>query len=383
MIPKILVVEDSTALRKDIVEMLTFEGFDVLGAENGLIGIQIARDYRPDLIICDIMMPEMDGIGVIRELQNDIQEATIPFIFLTAKTDKVDIRTGMELGASDYLTKPFTAPELIATVRTQLKKREIFDVLAEEKLDDLRDNIILSLPHEIRTPLTGILGFADLLMSDSHVMSRDKIAEMAGFIHTSARRLYRLTENYLAYAQLQVMMQDAERMAAMREFVTEDPHIIIEHKIIEKAQEFHREADLTLNIEATAAVNFLEENLTKLVEELADNAFKFSEPGTPVTITGALVGSSYRLTVADKGRGIPADKLRRIGAYIQFGREWHEQQGSGFGLTIAIRLAQMHGGSLDVQSKSGEGTTIMINFRLPQVSADPLVISTEAGSLAN
>lgn len=367
MIPKVLVIEDSHALRRDIIEMLTFEGFDVQGAENGVLGVQTAREYHPDLIICDIMMPELDGIGVIKELQRDTQESTIPFIFLTAKTDKVDVRFGMELGASDYLTKPFTAPELIAAVRTQLKKRVTFEVLAEERLDDLRENIILTLPHEIRTPLTGILGFADLLVSDSQKLSREKIGEMASFIHTSARRLYRLTENYLAYAQIQMLLQDSERLNAMRDFVTDSPRTRIENKINEKVKEYQREADLTMAIPSVETLPFLEENLDKLIEELIDNALKFSEPGTPITVIGGMKDNQFQLTFADKGRGIQQEKLRRIGAYIQFGREWHEQQGSGFGLIIAIRLSQMHGGGLDIDSKANEGTTVTVTFA-PQQS---------------
>ena len=120
---KILVVEDAQSLRKDIVEMLGFEGFEAIGAENGLVGVDRARQVLPDLIICDIMMPGLDGYGVLEELRKDTLTSTIPFIFLTARTDRVDVRQGMELGADDFLTKPFHAAELLATVRTRLKKQ--------------------------------------------------------------------------------------------------------------------------------------------------------------------------------------------------------------------------------------------------------------------
>jgi CheY-like chemotaxis protein len=91
---KILVVEDAHSLRKDILEMLGFEGFEAIGAENGLVGVQKAREHLPDLIICDIMMPELDGYGVLEELRKDPVTATIPFIFLTARTDRMDMRRG-------------------------------------------------------------------------------------------------------------------------------------------------------------------------------------------------------------------------------------------------------------------------------------------------
>jgi DNA-binding response OmpR family regulator len=177
MSTRILVIEDAHALRKDIIEMLGFEGYEVRGAENGLLGVEAARDFHPDLIICDIMMPELDGYGVLEALQKDTVNATTPFIFLTARTDKGDVRAGMERGANDYLTKPFTANELIKAVQTQLEKYDRIRTLAGGKMDELRDNIILALPHELRTPLTGILGFSDILASDASRMAADKVGE--------------------------------------------------------------------------------------------------------------------------------------------------------------------------------------------------------------
>jgi two-component system sensor histidine kinase/response regulator len=363
MTTKILVIEDAHALRKDILEMLSFEDYDVRGAENGLVGVQTAREYRPDLIICDIMMPELDGYGVLAELQKDKSHATTPFIFLTARTDKGDIRQGMELGANDYLTKPFTASELINAVRTQLQKWEKFEDRRQKTLNDLRENIILALPHELRTPLTGILGFSDILASDCHNMEPDKIAEMANYIHSAAQRLYRLTENYLVYAQLEVILTDSDRVASMRQYTTEDPRSIIEDEVMHKAQEAQRENDLVVTAQEFVPVKILEDNLKKIVEELVDNAFKFSQPGTPVEVIGQVKGNYYLISVVDHGRGIPPDNLRDIGAYSQFERKWYEQQGSGFGLIIARRLAELHGGEVDLASTPGGETRITV--RLP------------------
>src|SRR4051812_32186121 len=111
---RILVIEDDPNIRYNVSEILAYEGFEVLEAENGLIGLQVARDYLPDLIICDVMMPELDGYGVLLELNTDTATATIPFIFLTAISDKHSMRRGMERGADDYLTKPFSSNELLS-----------------------------------------------------------------------------------------------------------------------------------------------------------------------------------------------------------------------------------------------------------------------------
>ncbi|OYQ65294.1 GGDEF domain-containing response regulator [Pseudanabaena sp. SR411] len=118
----ILVIEDVEALREEIMETLSYEGFDVLGAENGVVGVQIAKTYLPNLIICDIAMPELDGYGTLVALRQEPKTSMIPFIFLTAMTEKADMRQAMQLGADDYLTKPFTSAELLGAIASRLQK---------------------------------------------------------------------------------------------------------------------------------------------------------------------------------------------------------------------------------------------------------------------
>ena len=109
----ILVIEDERQVRNNIQQILELSDYRVLAAENGIVGLQLAKTALPDLIICDVMMPEMDGYEVVAALRENNATATIPFIFLTAKVERTDLRQGMELGADDYLTKPFTAEEVI------------------------------------------------------------------------------------------------------------------------------------------------------------------------------------------------------------------------------------------------------------------------------
>ncbi|MBW4574021.1 MAG: EAL domain-containing protein [Aphanothece sp. CMT-3BRIN-NPC111] len=120
---KILVIEDEKSVRENILEVLDAEGFEAVGAENGRIGVQLASEHIPHLILCDVMMPEIDGYGVLEALRQDPATATIPFIFMTAKATKADLRQGMELGADDYLTKPFTISELLGAIATRLRKQ--------------------------------------------------------------------------------------------------------------------------------------------------------------------------------------------------------------------------------------------------------------------
>src|SRR6187402_504415 len=119
---KILIIEDQAPMRRNIGLMLQMEGYEVVSAENGRIGLELARKEKPDLILCDVMMPEVDGYGVVQALREDAAFATTPFIFLTAKSDRADIRAGMNFGADDYLTKPVIRDDLLAAVQTRLSR---------------------------------------------------------------------------------------------------------------------------------------------------------------------------------------------------------------------------------------------------------------------
>ena len=123
---KILLIEDNNEMRENTSEILSLANYAVFTAENGKIGVEIAKKDKPDLIICDIMMPDLDGYGVLHILSKDPETAGIPFIFLTAKAEKSDMRKGMNLGADDYLTKPFDDTELLNAVEVRLKRYEFF-----------------------------------------------------------------------------------------------------------------------------------------------------------------------------------------------------------------------------------------------------------------
>ena len=121
----ILIIDDHNEIRENIAEILTLAGYKTLVAENGKKGVEMALQAIPDLIVCDIMMPELDGYGVLHLLRKNSSTENIPFIFLTAKTERVDFRKGMEMGADDYITKPFDDIELLNAIEVRLKKYEI------------------------------------------------------------------------------------------------------------------------------------------------------------------------------------------------------------------------------------------------------------------
>src|SRR5271165_5631454 len=119
---KILVIEDEPEMRRNLTTILRLENFRALPAADGRIGLELAKKEKPDLILCDVTMPELDGYGVIAALRADMETVAIPFIFLTAKGEKPDMRVGMNLGADDYLTKPVAKPDLLAAIRSRLER---------------------------------------------------------------------------------------------------------------------------------------------------------------------------------------------------------------------------------------------------------------------
>jgi CRP-like cAMP-binding protein/CheY-like chemotaxis protein len=135
---KIVLIEDNLEVRENTTEILTLAGYEVISAPNGRVGIERIQQTKPDLIICDIMMPELDGYGVLHILNKNADTASIPFIFLTAKVEKTDIRKGMNLGADDYLTKPFDDTDLLNAVEVRLKKREILQYQYDNSEEGLR-----------------------------------------------------------------------------------------------------------------------------------------------------------------------------------------------------------------------------------------------------
>lgn len=363
---KVLAIDDSPEIRMIISETLDLFGFETMIAEDGARGIEMSRKQIPDLIICDINMPGLDGYGTLKEMRAHELTATIPFVFLSGSTDRVAVRKGMELGADDYLTKPFTPQELMASVNARLEKRDEMKRLSDQKLDELRGNLTLALPHELRTPLNGIMGLAHLMMEDYQEMPPEEILESARFIHESALRLHRLIENFLVYSQIDLMGHESKTLAVADGISPVAVEEVISTLCRTASAKYKREGDLSLTVQ-DACLLVPTENLVKIGEELVDNAFKFSAPGRPVVVTAMPVNGQFQLKVSDEGRGMRGDQVTRIGPHIQFDRQTYEQQGAGLGLFIAKRITELLGGRFEVESKVNEGTTVTVTFPMPGI----------------
>src|SRR4051812_18187426 len=263
---KILVIDDEEWLREMMLLALRQRGFEVIEAENGERGIEVARKELPDLILCDVNMDKVDGYLTLSSLRSEPSTASIPFILMTGLADQAGMRHGMELGADDYLPKPFTIEALYAAVDARLKKAKTVREEAERKLADLRDNISMMLPHELRTPLNGILAYGEILTSDAATLPPEEISEMGQVIYQSGKRLEHLVENFLIFAQLELLGSDPKKLESLLRTQTQSPVELIEKHARDQAHLANRPNDLFLEI-ADVIVPMSEDYLAKIVGE--------------------------------------------------------------------------------------------------------------------
>src|ERR1022692_1722280 len=245
---RILLIDDEEWLREMMLLALRQRGFQVIEAENGALGIELARKELPDLILCDVNMEKVDGYLTLSSLRSDATTASIPFILMTGLADQAGMRHGMELGADDYLPKPFTIEALYAAVDARLKKANVVRQEAEKKLADLRENLSMMLPHELRTPLNGILAYGEMLAADAANLPPPEIAEMGQVIYDSGKRLERLIENFLIYAQVESLGADLQKVSALGQKQTPSPAKLIEERALGQASAARRTGDLALDL---------------------------------------------------------------------------------------------------------------------------------------
>lgn len=356
---KVLVIEDDPHWRSLIELQLEKDGHVVLAAADGVAGLALAAD-QPDVILCDIDMPRLNGFGVLEALRQQPVLRDIPFIFLTGKANRADQRKGMVHGADDYITKPFQHQELVEGIAAVLTKRAALTEELRRHSEEHRREFSAPWSHELLTPLNGILGAAYVLESEYGSVSRGEIRELAASIRLSAVRQLALARKLLLYFQLEQLRGNhwSDKTAAM------DAGTGLDDVARQEAAEAGRTADLHLAV-TSAAVRISAGWMQPAVAELVENALKFSPAGTPVHVTGRVEDGLYRLEVTDQGAGMTAEERETIAAFRQFRREKQEQQGLGLGLAIVQTIAALHGGSLSLEpGPDGRGLRAVIELPL-------------------
>jgi diguanylate cyclase (GGDEF)-like protein len=212
---KILVIEDEEFVRENLIDLLDAEEFQTFSADNGRDGVEIAAQEIPDLILCDVMMPELDGFGTLQLLRQKAATATIPFIFLTAKAAKIDFRQGMELGADDYLTKPFTRAELLGAISAQLKKKARVQAQYESELQQAEAKLDYLMNHDPVTGLTNRLSLRDRFEEIRETAPLDaENKQLIPVLYLSLDRFERLQKSLSHDCQATLLEEVAERLTA-------------------------------------------------------------------------------------------------------------------------------------------------------------------------
>jgi len=355
---RVLVVEDDSVLRENITVILEDE-YSIVEAGDGSKAITILEhDQKFDLILSDIMMPTVDGFGLYEYIRKSDILADIPFIFLTARADNSAIRKGMNLGVDDYITKPFAIDDLLNGIKTRLLKKD----KTVKKFENLKNNISLFIPHELRTPLVSILGNSELISSYFDEFSKSEILEMNDSINRSGKRLKRSIEKFLKYADLTI--QKLNGRIENEDISLFDPSQNSCNNAINSCYDcLQRIDDISFEINKSE-LKIPQNDFESIVIELVSNACKFSQEKTPIVVKGDFFGSEYIITVNDKGRGITKEDIKRIDSFIQFDREHYQQDGNGIGLALVKLICEKYDVIFSIESEYGKFTTAMLRFKI-------------------
>ncbi len=367
----ILLVEDNERLRSNLLFVLNKEGFDAVGAVNGTEALALIAQTPPDLVISDIMMPDMDGYDLVKHLRESAKTLSLPVIFLSAKTAPEEQRSGMLYGVDDYLTKPVNINDLLATIHVRLERAEKQNKKWLENLNQLQIHLASILPHELRTPVSGIMGASSFLRASIDNLSREDIQELHNCIEASAGRLARVTENFLLYVQLQILLEEQSTSSDIDSATAPSQHKMtavneyIEDVSTSCANQHARLEDIRISLQ-DATIHCSTAHFNKALYEMLDNAFQYSKKGMLVEISSEKKNGTLIVSVTDHGRGMTAEQLASIHdfptVFKQFDRKKYEQQGVGMGLALVYNIMELYKGTMTISSEYGRSTTVCLEF---------------------
>ncbi len=354
---RILVVDDVVQNLQVVGTMLRNEGHDVMPASSGAQALDRVRARIPDLILLDLMMPEMDGLEVCQRLKADPATREIPVIFLTASNEMDHLVKGFEAGAVDYVTKPFNGAELLARVRTHLELK-----LARERLREMNDekNEFMGIAaHDLRNPLSAIKGYSEMVIEDALDLKHRDLEEHGRRILDTTVRMAEMVQNLLdanriERGEMQVNLA-ATDFAALAASVTETQR----PRAAAKQQTIHLE-----NEPAPVSVMVDPAVLVQVLENLISNAVKYSPPGKHIWVSLRREPDGARCTVRDEGPGLSAeDKKKLFGKFARLSaKPTGGEHATGLGLSIVKKMVEAMLGRVWCESEPGQGASFMVQF---------------------
>ncbi len=348
---KVLIVEDERDLRLNLEDILQYNGFETATAKDGLEGYQKVVEFEPDIIISDVRMPELDGFGLLKKLQENSKTKLIPFIFLTAKVENEDVRAGMALGADDYITKPFKIQDVLDTINTRLEKRKY----QSEKITNFKEDFFHNTSHNFRTPLVSIIGFSEILLNDYYNLDDEEILNIIRKIKRAGESLKEDINKFLFYSQY---VSEHEEEIAKNEIYDLNT-FQINSLLLKKAIEYNREQDLQININPMQT-NIKLELIEFMLVELVDNALKNSIEGTPIIVSMECKDGNNVFKVTDYGSGINLSKIKNINGFTLQNFSKNNKYCLGISLTIIQKIVKLYKGFINIISENENGTEVIV-----------------------
>lgn len=358
---KILIVDDVVSNVLLLKILLTNEKFQICTASNGRECIEKTKSERPDLILLDVMMPDLNGFDTAVILKNDPETANVPIIFLTALNTPSDLVQGFKVGASDFLTKPFNKEELIVRVMQQISLVAARRIIMEQNEElrhtiSNRDKMYSVIAHDLRSPMASIRMVLNLFVSavSPDMIGRD-LYDLIDKANRESEETHSLLDNLLKWTKsqtgrLNVVYQDFEindvvlGVVDIFVIIAETKHIRLNCNLGTENLKVHADTDM----------------LNTVIRNFLSNAIKFSNENSTIDITVARSGDFARISVRDHGVGISEDRLASLFSSGKTTYGTKNEEGSGLGLQLCKDFAVKNGGDVEVESVHGEGSTFSV-----------------------
>lgn len=362
---RILIVEDEEDFQRLVEDQLKIAGYEVQSAPHGADALKTLGSFVPDVIVADVAMPVMDGFEFCKRVREHSEWVDIPFIFLSAHGDKLQMRAGMDVGADEYLTKPIDLDDLLFAIRSRLERVREVRRKYDSEIDAIKDDLFVYLPHELRTPLNAIKGFTELLLKDPLELPSERKKELLFRVQNGYNRLERILENILLLQELQSINARPEKLGETAKLAILDWKTLVSD-IIKQYRPIADRKEVTLSTELRGGhYRFAVRHkfFRALIVELLDNAIKFTSAGGSVQVYVVGTKEGLEIRVCDSGPGIPPETRARIfTAFYQHDRKTIEQQGLGLGLALVKKTVDLYKGSIVVGEWKDGGSEIRITL---------------------
>lgn len=358
--PRVLVVDDDAHLRRLVHDNLALEGMAVRTAADVAEAERVLAEWVPDLVVLDIMLPERSGLDLCAQLSQ--RQPPIPVLFLSARGTPEDKVLGLATGGVDYLAKPFDPAELVARCRAALRTQEHARARAHQELEAFKSEVLALLGHELRTPLSLVLGYAELLQARGETLSQRHLETFVSEIAAGSQRLARVLEDVLLLASPPGQRRPVDLRTVVDEAVADATPALAAARVSLAYQRPPAPVPLA------AAWPLL---LRQALRHLLENAAAFAPAGSTVQLTVATDAHHAAITVADQGPGIPPEEQPRVfERFYQVSRGPGRMHGGlGLGLAIVRRAADDHGGEVVLDSAPGAGTRVTLILPLAPPAA--------------